>query len=125
MYRIFYEKQNKIGISLEGELDQNEFTDVLKRVSSKCEAYPQVDVLIDASQISDYNPDLVVDTYGTLIKHKDNIRKVAVLSNNGIGLYLKDLFKNFEDTSFQSFNVNELDKARDWVLKPDPTRIYG
>lgn len=124
MYRIFYQKLNKIGISLEGELLEREFEDVIRQIEITCEAYPGVDILIDASEIRDFKPDLIADTYDSLIKHRADIRKVAVLSKNGIGAYLRDLFKNFEDTDFKTFKSNELDKARDWALSPDPTRIY-
>ena len=124
MYRVFYQKQNKLGISLEGELKESEFKDVLRQIKMVCEAYPKVDILIDASAMRDYDPDLAVDTYDALTDHKDNIRKIAITSKNGIGLYFKDLFKNFENTEFKKFNSNELDKARNWVLQPDPTRVF-
>ncbi len=124
MYKVFFQEQNKIGIRLEGELKESEFADVLQQIKNICTAYPQVDILFDTSKVQDYKPDLVVDTYGTLHKYKGNIRKVAVLSNNGLGIYLNDLFKNFEDTDFRVFGTDEFEKAQDWALSPDPTEIY-
>ncbi len=124
MYNKFYQERNKIGISLRGELSELEFSEVLGQIKAVCVVYPDVDILIDAGNLKGFDSEMMVDAYRLFSKFRGSVRKVAIISHNGFGEYMADLFREFESVRFNVFRPGEYEKARDWALSPDPTEIY-
>ncbi|MBD3233345.1 MAG: hypothetical protein GF315_06440 [candidate division Zixibacteria bacterium] len=124
VYNKFYQERNKIGISLRNEISEAEFSEVLGQIKAVCIMYPDVDILIDASNLKGFDSEMMVDAYRLFSKYRGSVRKVAITTHDGFGEYVADLFREFEKVRLKVFRPDEYEKARVWALSPDPTQIY-
>jgi hypothetical protein len=82
--------------------------------------YQNIDVLIDAVNVSKYDVRIVMDEFDFYKQYKKHLNKVAIVSDNKFQKFFLDKFNKFSDTEFKTYEGDRLEEARDWIF---PSRL--
>ena len=122
MYYVYYQEQNKIELVLSEQLTRDEFLQVIHQIESLCSMYGEVDVLLDASLVQDYDISIALDELDFYKRYHDKLRKVAIVSDDNFSKSLLKLFNKFTKTEFKTFSGEQIEQARKWIF---PSRLPG
>lgn len=122
MHEVVWQEDNKIEISLWGDLKENEFAEVFHQLESLAAAHPKINVLIDAGGIERYDIGMTFEQYDFYKEYKNRLDKVALVSERPFEQFMTKILNKFSDTTFRAFSNAETDAARKWIF---PSRLPG
>ena len=122
MYHVYYQEQNKIELVISDKLTRDEFLQIIHQIESLCSMYGEVDILLDASLVKEYDFTIALDELDFYKRYHDKLRKVAIVSDDQFSKFLLNLFNKFAKTEFKTFSGDQIEQARKWIF---PSRLPG
>ena len=116
MYQVIYQKDNKIELGLSDHLTQDDFIQIIHQLESLCSSHAKINVLLDASDLENYEARIFLDEYDFYKKYKKSLNRVAIVSDRKFESYILDQFNKFSDTEFKSFTPKNVEEARKWIF---------
>jgi hypothetical protein len=120
MYNVYWQEGNKIEITISGELDRSEMEQIIHQLESLSAMYQEIEVLLDAGNVTKYQLSIMLDNYDFYKKYKKHLKRVAIVSDQKFADWLMNQLNKFSDTEFRVFGNNELEQAREWIF---PSRL--
>lgn len=122
MFYVYFQQQNKIEIVVSGDLSEDEFVQIIHQLESLCAMYNEVEVLIDASQIRNYDFSIILEELEFYSRYHQRLRKVAIVGDDKFVNFLLKIFNRFTRTEFKTYSPEEIKEAREWIF---PSRLPG
>ncbi len=122
MYNVFWQEQNKIEITLSDHLTQSDMEQVIHQLESLSAMYQEIDVLLDAGQVTKYDFRIILENYDFYKRYKDHLNKVAVVSDQKFASFLMNQLNKLSASEFRQFADDEIEQARKWIF---PSRLPG
>jgi hypothetical protein len=119
---VYYQEQNKIELVISDKLTRDEFLQIIHQIESLCSMYGEVDILLDASLVKEYDFTIALDELDFYKRYHDKLRKVAIVSDDQFSKFLLNLFNKFTKTEFKTFSGDQIEQARKWIF---PSRLPG
>jgi cobyrinic acid a,c-diamide synthase len=116
LYQVIYQKDNKIELGLSDHLTQDDFIQIIHHLESLCSSHAKINVLLDASDLENYEARIFFDEYDFYKKYKKSLNQVAIVSDRKFESYILDQFNKFSDTEFKSFTPENVEEARKWIF---------
>jgi hypothetical protein len=119
MYQVIAQETNRIEIALDGELTKDDFMEVIHQLESLCKTFGPINVLLDATHLNKYDFKILIDELSFYQNYKDQLQRVAVVSDRKFELFVAEIFKKFIEIDFRTFKVDDIELARKWIF-PNP-----
>jgi hypothetical protein len=119
MIHVVAQEKNKIEIALNDNLTKDQFIQVIHQLESLCRTFGRINVLLDASYLEVYDFKIIMDEYKFYKDYKDQIDRLAVVSDMKFETFIGKLFKNFVDIEIKIFKPEQIEDARKWIF-PSP-----
>ncbi len=120
MFYVYAQEENKIEFVLSEEVTENEFRQIIHQLESLCTMYNQINVLMDASQVSKYDFKILLDEYDFYKEYKSHLYRIAVVSDRKFQNFMAEMFNKFSDTEIKVFESDDIEDARKWIF---PSRL--
>lgn len=118
MYNVYWQDTNKIEFTLNGELTEEEFRQIIHHIESLSTTYNDVNVLLDAANLEKFNFKTVLAETEFYKRYKQHLKKFAIVSDSKFGSFMLDILNPFTDTEFKTFNNGQIEEARKWIFPP-------
>ncbi|MBN2365683.1 MAG: STAS/SEC14 domain-containing protein [Calditrichaeota bacterium] len=122
MYNVFWQEANKIEITLRNHLTQSDMEQVIHQLESLSAMYQEINVLLDAGQVDKYDFRIILENFDFYKRYKNNLKKVALVSDKKFASFLFSQLNKMTDTEFRHFEDEQLEEARKWIF---PSRLPG
>jgi hypothetical protein len=119
MIHVVAQEENRIEIALNNSVTLEEFSQVVHQLESLCRTYGPVNVLLDATHLTVYDFKVIMEEYNFYKEYKDQLQRVAIVSDKKFESFMANLFKNFIDVELKTFKPEEVEEARKWIF-PSP-----
>lgn len=119
MFQVIAQEENKIEIALDDALTHDEFRQVIHQLESLVSTFGPISVLFDASYLKTYDFQIIVDEYNFYKSYRDQLHRLAIVSDKRFETFIAGMFKNFIELEFRTFTPDEIVKARKWIF-PSP-----
>ena len=117
MHDVIREDGNKIEVDLSGEVDSDEFLDVVRRLESMCEVHSNIRVLLNAADLRRYDFKVILEEHDFYKKYSRHLERVAIISDRAFETFALRLLGRFVDTDVRGFPVSRAGEARDWIWR--------
>ncbi|MEJ2545772.1 MAG: PRC-barrel domain-containing protein [Calditrichaceae bacterium] len=94
MYQVIAQETNRIEIALDGELTKDDFMEVIHQLESLCKTFGPINVLLDATHLNKYDFKILIDELSFYQNYKDQLQRVAVVSDRKFELFVAEISKN-------------------------------
>lgn len=118
MYYVYWQKQDKIEITLSGELSEDEFIQVIHQLESLCAMYQEINVLLDAREVERYAMTVLLEEMDFYKKYYKRLKRVAIVADMPFEAFVVKAFNKFVETEFKFFKPDEIETARSWIFPP-------
>lgn len=120
MYNVYWQDTNKIEFTLNGELTEEEFRQIIHHLESLSAMYNEINVLLDAANVEKFDFKILLQQSEFYKRYKQHLKKFAVVSDSKFETFVLDLLNPFTDTEFKTFKGNQIEEARKWIF---PSRL--
>jgi hypothetical protein len=118
MHKVVWQEDNKIEISLWGEVKDNELKEVFHQIESLAAAHSKINLLLDAGGVDRYDIGMSLEQYDFYKEYKDHLDRVALVSDRPFEQFMTKILDKFSDTEFRAFSNARTGEARRWIFPP-------
>lgn len=119
MVHVVAQENNKIEIAINDALTKDDFIQLIHQLESLCKTYGPINVLLDATYLSTYDFKLIIDEFSFYKDYKDQLKRIALVSDMKFESFIVNIFKNFIDLEIKTFKPEDVEEARKWIF-PSP-----
>jgi anti-anti-sigma regulatory factor len=117
VYQVISFEDNRIEIVLRGDLNADEFRQIVHQLESLCAAHPKIRVLFDATELNRYDFSIALQEFDFYKRYRGRVERIALVSDNAFRQFVVKLLDGFVDTELEAYPLKERAEARDWVWR--------
>ncbi len=121
MYKVTWQKDYGIEILLKDELNGTEFGDIIHQLESLASMYPEINILLDASELHHHDIETIEEEKGFFDEYGKKIKRIAVVADAKFPVLVLDRFRGMDNAEFRTFTNDQIEDARKWAF-PSPLR---
>jgi hypothetical protein len=117
MYQVVFQEQESMELGIDGKLDRKQYDQMIHQLESLITTFGRINVLLDLTNLEDYDKSLAIDDVKFYREHKDSLGRVAVVAGDTVARFFTALFEKFTETEVRHFQAEELEQARSWIFR--------
>ncbi len=116
MYKIKKHYQSSIEFALHEKLTESEIVQMVHQVGSICVTHQCAQVLLDASELSQFHVRFFLEEFNFYEKYCKHINRLAIVSDMDFDIEIWGIFRNLRDARLKLFTADEIEMARNWIF---------
>lgn len=120
MYYVYFQDTDKIEMVLSGEIAQEEYQQVMHQLESLSVMYPNINVLLDTTEVSGYDVAVFKTELDFFTRYKQHLDRIAIVTSGAMRKLALETVNRMVDTDIRVFEPKEIEAARKWIF---PSRL--
>lgn len=116
MYQVIHQDKQYIEIALSGEVDRDDFMQVMHQLESLITTFGKVNALLDTTDLGKHNLETIKEELNLFKEHKDSFMRIALVSDSAIEKIIVTVFNKLSNMELRTYSPDKYEDAVRWIF---------